>query len=97
MPIYYNSRGIKVELTTELGKGGEGSVFAIAGDGNTVGKIYHKLPSSDKSEKINWMAKNNNEQLLKVAAWVIDTLHDKPNGKLVGFLMPAIKAKEDLC
>lgn len=94
MPIYYNSRGIKVELTTELGKGGEGSVFSLAGDVNTVGKIYHKPPSSDKSEKINWMATNNNEQLLKVAAWVIDTLYDKPNGKLVGFLMPAIKAKE---
>ncbi len=94
MPIYYDSNGSIVSLTTELGKGGEGSVFSVTGVANLVGKIYHQPISADKSEKLRWMASNKNQSLLKVAAWVTDTLHDRPNGKIVGFLMPSVRAKE---
>ena len=39
------------------------------------------------------MAANQNDGLLKIAAWIVDTLHDQ-NGKTVGFVMPNVKAKE---
>ncbi len=94
MATYYDSTGRKITLSAELGKGGEGSVYAVAGDNNSVGKIYHKPLSGDKAEKLGWMAINKSQQLLKVAAWVTDTLHDCAGGKVVGFLMPSVKAKE---
>lgn len=94
MACYFDSTGRKVILTAELGKGGEGSVYAVAENGNTVGKIYHKPLAGDKAEKLGWMAAHKSQSLLKVAAWVTDTLHERPQGKVVGFLMPAVKAKE---
>ena len=94
MATYYDSTGRKITLSAELGKGGEGSVYAVAGDINSVGKIYHKPLSNDKAEKLGWMAVNQSQQLLKVAAWVTDTLHDRAGGRIVGFLMPSVKAKE---
>jgi DNA-binding helix-hairpin-helix protein with protein kinase domain/Flp pilus assembly protein TadD len=94
MRIYYDSAGQKVTLSTELGKGGEGSVFAVEGVSDSVGKIYHKPIPTDKAEKLQWMAANRCQQLLKVAAWVTETLHDRAGGRVVGFLMPAVRAKE---
>lgn len=94
MSTFYDSNGSKVSLTTELGKGGEGSVFSVSGVANLVGKIYHQPISVDKSEKLRWMASHNNQSLLKVAAWVTETLYDRPGGKVVGFLMPSVRAKE---
>lgn len=94
MATYYDSAGNKVILTDELGKGGEGSVYSVAGVPNLVGKIYHKPISAEKAEKLRWMAFHKNQQLLKVAAWVTEILQDRPNGKIVGFLMPSVRAEE---
>lgn len=95
MATFYNNAGRKITLTTELGKGGEGSVYAVAGDPNIVGKIYHQPVSAEKAEKLRWMANHQSTSLLKVAAWTTETLHDRADGgKTVGFLMPAVKAKE---
>lgn len=94
MATYYDSTGNKVILTDELGKGGEGSVYSVAGVANLVGKIYHKPISAEKAEKLRWMASHKNQQLLKVAAWVTEILQDRLNGKIVGFLMPSVRAEE---
>ncbi len=81
-------------MDREIGRGGEGIVYYCPDSSDTVAKIYHEPIDADKEEKLRWMAKNGNENLFKVAAWIRDTLHQTPNGKIVGFLMPSVKAKE---
>jgi len=93
MPTFYDSQGQSYVLTNQIGRGGEGAVFACPDDFNIVAKIYHEAIDEEKAEKLRWMAENKNDQLLKVAAWIVDTLHDA-EGKTVGFLMPNVKAKE---
>ncbi len=94
MPTYYDSRNKPYDLAEQIGRGGEGEVFSCADDSGLVAKIYHEPVSEEKAGKLRWMAENKNEHLLKVAAWVIDVLYDKPDGEIVGFLMPNVHAKE---
>jgi DNA-binding helix-hairpin-helix protein with protein kinase domain/Tfp pilus assembly protein PilF len=94
MPTFYDSKGQSYVLNQQIGRGGEGTVFFCPNDLSLVAKIYHEPIADEKAEKLRWMADNKNDQLLKVAAWIVDTLHDAPDGKTVGFLMPNIKAKE---
>ena len=93
MPTYYDSQNNAHDLTERLGSGGEGTVYSCA-DFNLVAKIYHEPVTAEKAEKLDWMAANKPERLLKIAAWVIDVLRDAPDGQVVGFLMPNVKAKE---
>jgi len=93
MPTFYDSKGQSYVLTDQIGRGGEGAVFACPTDASFVAKIYHEPIDEEKAEKLRWMAENQDEQLLKVAAWIVDTLHDE-EGKTVGFLMPNVRAKE---
>ncbi len=94
MPTYYDSQNKSYVLTEQIGRGGEGAVFSCKNDAELVAKIYHEPVTEEKGEKLRWMAENKNEHLLKVAAWVIDVLKDAPGGKVVGFLMPNVRAKE---
>ena len=93
MPTFYDSQNKPFPLGERLGSGGEGTVYSCE-DYALVAKIYHESVTDDKAEKLRWMAANKNEQLLKVAAWVVDVLRDAPDGKVVGFVMPNVKAKE---
>lgn len=94
MPTFYDSNGKPYALSIEIGRGGEGTVFYCPNDLSLVAKVYHEPIDEEKAEKLRWMAANKNDGLLKIAAWLIDTLHEQPNGKIVGFLMPNVKAKE---
>ena len=94
MLTVYDSKGQSYALTEQIGRGGEGAVFSCPDNYQMVAKIYHDPISAEKAEKLRWMAENTNDQLLKVAAWIVDVLFDAPNGKIVGFLMPNVQAKE---
>jgi DNA-binding helix-hairpin-helix protein with protein kinase domain/Flp pilus assembly protein TadD len=93
MPTFYDSNKNSYVLTQEIGRGGEGTVYHCPNDSSLVAKIYHQPVTDEKAEKLRWMAANKNDQLLKIAAWIVDTLTDE-DGKIVGFLMPNVKAKE---
>ena len=93
MLTFYDSKNKPYVLGEQLGRGGEGAVFSCD-DLAVVAKIYHEPIEEEKAEKLRWMASNKDEHLLKVAAWVIDILTDAPDGKVVGFLMPNVRAKE---
>ena len=93
MLTFYDSQRNAYELDDQIGRGGEGTVYACD-DFEMVAKIYHEPITEEKAEKLRWMAQNKNEHLLKVAAWVIDVLYDETGGKVVGFLMPNVNAKE---
>lgn len=83
---------------TPLGKGGEGTVYAISGDPDRVAKLYHphkkfKTEADRKEllEKIETMysmkIKTVIDGILRVA-WVEDILFD--NGVFVGYVMPKV-------
>lgn len=93
MPTFYDSQNKPYVLTAQLGRGGEGTVFSCE-NFDLVAKIYHEPITEEKAEKLRWMARNKPEDLLKIAAWVVDVLTDEPDGTVVGFLMPNVKAKE---
>lgn len=93
MLTYYDSQNNPIKLLKELGRGGEGAVYSCP-DETLVGKIYHEKITDEKAEKLLWMAENSTPQLLKTTAWVAQVLKERPNGRVVGFLMPKIRAKE---
>lgn len=93
MPTFYDSQGNSYDLSQEIGRGGEGAVFYCPNDSLLVAKIYHEPIDLEKEEKLRWMAANSDDRLQKVAAWIVDTLHDRA-GNIVGFLMPNVRAKE---
>lgn len=92
----YTSKGTPVELGQELGKGGEGSVFAVPSLSGQVAKLYHRAPDANKQAKLSFMASTVDAQLLNYVAWPQDTLHPKRGGPVVGFLMPKVSGKDPI-
>jgi DNA-binding helix-hairpin-helix protein with protein kinase domain/Flp pilus assembly protein TadD len=88
-PQLYNHQGQVVKLGSELKRGGEGIVYQIE-DLSLVAKVYHKEIGPRKAEKLSTMVDIRTERLLRLSAWPVNTLHDKPGGSPRGFLMPRI-------
>ncbi|MDN4089595.1 helix-hairpin-helix domain-containing protein [Paenibacillus polymyxa] len=88
-----NSKGKVVYLENELGRGGEGSVYAVRANSNAVAKIYHQAITSEKQDKIRMMVNMKSDSLLKFTTWPTDILTDA-KGQVIGFLMPKLKGKE---
>ena len=84
-----DSGGRPVGLGAELGRGGEGAVYDIAGKPGSVAKIYAKPPDREKAEKITAMVGMATGRLTALAAWPTATLHH-PGGALAGFVMPKL-------
>jgi DNA-binding helix-hairpin-helix protein with protein kinase domain len=87
--------GISIRLGQEIGRGGEGSVFAIEGQNDRVAKIYSTQPDQRKIQKLGAMAETASPSLLRIAAWPIDLLTDS-NGGVRGVVMPRIVARRDI-
>src|SRR5260221_267966 len=79
----------------ELGRGGEGAVFAVEGQSDRVAKIYFTPPDHRKSQKLIAMTEAASQPLLQIAAWPIDLLTDR-HGAIRGFIMPRIIARRDI-
>lgn len=98
MSIFYNSNGDAIKLGRELGRGGEGTVFELHDDAESVAKIYHEPVTADKAEKLRQMTALKSEKLLKLAAWVTDVLYENADllhvtqNRVVGFLMPRVSS-----
>ncbi len=89
------SNNAAVILGRELGRGGEGAVYPVQSAPDLVAKIYLKLPTPLKAEKLRSMARRASPALLRVAAWPVDVLADGA-GNVRGFLMPRVSAREDV-
>ena len=87
------SDGSRVRLGRQLGRGGEGAVFEVAGD-TRVAKIYHKTPAPAKVDKLRVMTRAATPALRKVAAWPVELLEDEAH-RVRGFLMPRVSAREN--
>jgi DNA-binding helix-hairpin-helix protein with protein kinase domain len=82
-------------LDQEIGKGGEGSVWAIAGETSVVAKFYHQGLEAEKARKIEAMCRLKSDSLLKIAAWPITTLKARPSGSPEGLLMPRVSGHQE--
>lgn len=87
--------GTSINLGQEIGRGGEGAVFAVEGHREWVVKIYSAPPDPGKIQKLSAMAQAATPALLGIAAWPLDLLRDS-KGTIRGFLMPRIIARRDI-
>jgi DNA-binding helix-hairpin-helix protein with protein kinase domain len=88
------SNGSTVHLGQVLGRGGEGTVYAVNGAPKHVAKVYLKPPDATKIEKLKFMTRGQSDALLGVAAWPTDLLIDE-QASVRGFLMGKISARQD--
>jgi DNA-binding helix-hairpin-helix protein with protein kinase domain len=84
-----------IRLGQELGRGGEGAVFAVEGQGDRVAKIYSATPDSRKIQKLTAMSESATPALLRIASWPLDLLTDG-KGSIRGFIMPRLLARRDI-
>jgi len=90
-----SSAHTNVHLGQVLGRGGEGSVFAIEGMHDRVAKIYASPPDNRKVQKLTALTKAVHPSLLKIAAWPIDLICDR-KGAVQGFVMPRIVGRRNI-
>lgn len=92
----YTREGKPVFLGAEIGRGGEGSVFEVTSQESSVAKLYHKSVGAEKAAKIEAMASQQSQDLLRIAAWPTDTLYDVPGGRFCGLVMPRISGYKEV-
>ena len=93
--------GRRYMLEKEIGAGGEGRVYRIAGQ-NLVGKIYKKV-DPEVEHKIRYMVQHPIEDLrdskgkvILALAWPQDILCDD-HGAFIGYTMPFIQNGVEIC
>lgn len=92
----FNNQGELVSLEKEIGRGGEGTIYEIKGSGELVAKIYHKPINTNKANKLSLMVSLKTDTLLKTFAWPVNTLHEKPGGNIIGFLMKKVTGYKEI-
>jgi DNA-binding helix-hairpin-helix protein with protein kinase domain len=90
IPQFFDSLGNLISLGQELGRGGEGTVYDLPYSPGNVAKIYHQPVDSKQSAKLSAMVRGKTHELVKVSAWPIDILRDKPHGSVKGLIMPKV-------
>ncbi len=87
--IFYNSAGRQFLSGKQLGRAGGGTVYEVQGEHNLAAKIYH-TPTIERARKLTYMVYKKSDRLLRIAAWPIETMHERPGGAVIGFLMPKV-------
>lgn len=96
-PKLITSRGMEIRLGELVGKGGEGSVYALESDENFVAKLYHQRPlAPDTLTKLQAMVAQRTERLGDISAWPMEMLHDPRSREALGILMPNISQSRHL-
>ena len=93
---FYSSDGRPIGLGQKLGQGGEGAVLEVSGRNDLVAKVYHQGKGAEKASKLTAMVRLKTDRLLKLSAWPTDTLHEKSNGAIRGFVMPKVIGHRDV-
>ena len=90
MAKYSDKNGNEIQLGQELGRGGEASVYTVAGKSNLVAKIYNDNHSIDaqKLEKLEKMCDLFDDKIAEYYAWPQQIIYSKR--KAVGFIMENI-------
>jgi DNA-binding helix-hairpin-helix protein with protein kinase domain len=86
---FIDDRNAPVTLGRELGRGGEGSVYELAGT-NLVAKIYHRAVEQSKAEKLEAMVRLKAASLTAIAAWPERRILDKNGRSTWGVVLPRV-------
>lgn len=89
MSSYVDANGKAIRLGSELGKGGEATVYEVAGEARLVAKIF-ATPNLLKADKLRAMLANTAPPS-SVCAWPTSTLHNGRGALPIGYLMPKIE------
>ncbi len=92
----FDPQGRALSLGRELGSGGEGAVFEIAGDARHVAKVYHQPISDEKEAKLRAMAALACPQLTALASWPLAVLHNGRSSAIRGIVLPRINQHDEI-
>jgi DNA-binding helix-hairpin-helix protein with protein kinase domain len=95
LTVLLDDQGRRVSLGSELGRGGEATVYSVEGKPELVAKIYHQRPDAERAEKLSQMVKLQSESLLSLSAWPMGTLRTADRST-VGFLMKNVSRFKDI-
>jgi len=91
---YFLDNGRNIRLGRQIGRGGEGSVFAVNDMPNHVAKIYHNKLTPQHEQKLRFMVSLVTPQLSNNAAWPEKLIYKKGTQSLQGILIPYVKGHE---
>ena len=96
--MYSGLNNSSYSISSEIRKGGEGTIYNILNNGGHVAKIYHaevlRARGDDLETKLTYMVKNPPGKVDNKIAWPQDVLYE--NGRFCGFTMKKIAGFEDL-
>lgn len=86
-----DATGQPFQIGKELGRGGEGSVFAVSGNDQWVAKIYHQRPlAADHTTKLQAMVALSSNDLSSISAWPRSLVYEGSRDRPCGILMPRV-------
>jgi DNA-binding helix-hairpin-helix protein with protein kinase domain len=94
--IFHTSQLGIVRLSQRIGVGAEGGVYEIQDRSDLVAKVYHEPPPPERAEKLVALFRLGNERLFNLSAWPVDTLRERADGQIVGFIMKKISQAEEV-
>ena len=89
-PTLFRADGKPIPLADRVGKGGEGEVYALRGDGNRVLKLYTVQDIHTREPKIRHVVAEKLAARSPVIAFPIELVFDKA-GNFAGFIMARIR------
>lgn len=94
-PTIFHVDGSQVPLGERIGRGGEGEVYALAGDASHAVKVYLGAGGADRREKIMAMVLAKLAERTPLAAFPIKPVK-KRNGEFAGFVMRKVSGHKPL-
>ena len=96
MTVHRDRAGSVVTLGEEIGRGGEGAVFAVAGRPGLCAKIFHADKAGERADKLLAMVESRPGSLPRHAvAWPVELLYGDGDA-FAGYLMPAVRGVAEL-
>ena len=89
MASHTDSAGRPVVFGSELGRGGEATVYEVVGKSDLVAKLF-AAPGADKAAKLVAMLADASPPA-SVCAWPMATVHNGRGAVPVGYLMPKVQ------
>jgi DNA-binding helix-hairpin-helix protein with protein kinase domain len=91
-----DSRGQSVRLGRLIGRGGQGSVYAIEGEPSLAAKVYHESPlPADIADKLPAVLSCRTKEIDAIAAWPQALLFDRRR-QVRGVLLPLVATSHHL-
>ncbi|WP_020475167.1 hypothetical protein [Zavarzinella formosa] len=90
LPMLVGQNNRPLAIDRQIASGGEGAVFGLSDDPNSVVKVYHphRPPTAQTIEKLTAMLGMVNPQLLKLTTWPTSLAYDARTRQVAGFVMP---------